>query len=149
MIKFEIREAAESDVPALTELAGRCFAVPWTRRQIYNAVTGENSRILAAETENGVICGMLAVSWVLDEGSVDDVAAGPEFRRNGIARALLCEADALAGRLGLSFLTLEVRAGNEPAIALYDKCGYETVGRRPGYYERPREDAVIMTKNFS
>ena len=149
MIKFEIREAAESDVPALTELAGRCFAVPWTQRQIYNAVTGENSRILAAETENGVICGMLAVSWVLDEGSVDDVAAGPEFRRNGIARALLCEADALARRLGLSFLTLEVRAGNAPAVALYDKCGYETVGRRPGYYERPREDAVIMTKNFS
>ena len=149
MIRFGIREAAESDIEALTALAGECFAVPWTQRQIYNAVTGENSCILAAETENGVICGMLAVSWVLDEGSVDDVAAGPGFRRNGIARELLCEADALARRMGLSFLTLEVRTGNAPAIALYDKCGYETVGRRPGYYERPREDAVIMTKNFS
>lgn len=146
MIKFEIREAVENDVDALTALAAGCFAVPWTARQMRNAVTGENSRILTAVTEDGVLCGMVALSWVLDEGSVDDVAAGPQFRRNGIARALLEDAEKLAGDIGLAFLTLEVRAGNAPAIALYEKCGYKTVGLRRGYYERPREDAVIMTK---
>ena len=52
----------------------------------------------------------------------------------------------LVGReRGLSFLTLEVRAGNAPAIALYEKNGYARVGRRPGYYDHPKEDAILMT----
>ena len=72
---------------------------------------------------------------VLDEGDIGNVAVAPEFRRQGVAAALL----------DLAFLTLEVRVSNAPAIALYRKHGFQTVGQRRNYYQKPDEDALLMT----
>ena len=83
---------------------------------------------------------------MLDEGYIGNVAVRPAFRRRGVADALLDALDTRASERGLAFLTLEVRAGDEPAIALYRKHGYLRVGLRPGYYADPREDAILMTK---
>ena len=82
---------------------------------------------------------------VLDEGYIGNVAVRPAFRRRGIADALLDALETLGRERELSFLTLEVRAGNAPAIALYEKNGYAQTGRRPGYYDHPKEDAILMT----
>ena len=74
-------------------------------------------------------------------------ANGPStYRRRGIARSLIYTLICRAAEKGLSFLTLEVRAGNDEAIALYEKCGFQTVGRRKNYYEKPTEDAILMTR---
>ena len=83
---------------------------------------------------------------LLDEGYIGNVAVRPAYRRRGIAGALLQALETLGREKALSFLTLEVRAGNAPAIALYEKNGYACVGRRPDYYDHPREDAILMTK---
>ena len=82
---------------------------------------------------------------VLDEGDIGNVAVAPEFRRQGVADALLEALCARAAALDLAFLTLEVRASNAPAIALYRKHGFQTVGQRRNYYQKPDEDALLMT----
>ena len=69
-------------------------------------------------------------------------------RRHGVGDALL-DVFCRFGQAHLSFLTLEVRASNAPAIGLYEKYGFQRAGLRPGYYQQPREDAVIMTREFS
>ena len=85
---------------------------------------------------------------MLDEGYIGNVGVRREFRRRGAADRLLEALDRCAAELGLSFLTLEVRAGNAPAISLYEKHGYVRVGLRPAYYSNPKEDAVLMTKYY-
>ena len=102
---------------------------------------------LTAQTEDGVV-GYIGMMYVLDEGYIGNVAVLPAFRRRGIADTLLHALDELAEERGLRFLTLEVRAGNMPARCLYEKNGYVPAGFRPGYYSAPKEDAVLMTKEF-
>ena len=85
---------------------------------------------------------------VLDEGYITNVAVRPECRRNGIAQKLLQVFLDFAQAHKLAFLTLEVRASNYGAIALYGSRGFRGVGRRKNYYEHPREDAIIMTREF-
>ena len=93
---------------------------------------------LIASAEETVL-GYANFLHVLDEGDIGNVAVAPEYRRQGIA---LC---ARAAALDLAFLTLEVRASNAPAIALYRKHGFQAVGQRRNYYQKPDEDALLMT----
>ena len=86
---------------------------------------------------------------VLDEGYITNVAVRPECRRQGIAGKLLQVFLDFAQGNHLAFLTLEVRASNYDAIALYGSRGFRSVGRRKNYYEHPKEDAIIMTKEFA
>ena len=79
------------------------------------------------------------------EGSLDNIAVAPEHRRRGVAEALLSALEAMGRARALSFITLEVRASNQAAVALYEKHGFARVGRRTNYYEKPREDAILMT----
>ena len=85
---------------------------------------------------------------VLDEGYITNVAVRPDCRRQGIAGKLLQVFLDFAKGNHLAFLSLEVRASNYDAIALYGSRGFRSVGRRKNYYEHPREDAIIMTKEF-
>ena len=82
---------------------------------------------------------------VLDEGYITNVAVSPDCRRQGIGRALIAELAERAKRAGLAFVTLEVRASNTPAIALYEGAGFKPVGVRKNFYTAPSEDAVLMT----
>ena len=93
------------------------------------------------------VLGYAGLHAVLDEGYIDNVAVAPEYRRQGIADALI-GAFTRFGEARLAFLTLEVRAGNDPAITLYEKHGFYEVGRRKDYYDDPKEDAVLMTREW-
>ena len=92
--------------------------------------------------------GYAGLQVILDEGYITNVAVRPECRRNGIAGKLLQVFLDFAQAHQLAFLTLEVRASNYGAIALYGSRGFRSVGRRKNYYEHPREDAIIMTREF-
>jgi ribosomal-protein-alanine N-acetyltransferase len=98
--------------------------------------------------EEGSLLGYAWYEFVLDEGSVGDVAVAPEARRRGIGRALTEAMLADAGERGLATLTLEVRQSNASARALYESCGFREVGRRKNYYEKPREDALLLTASL-
>ena len=133
----------------LVELERICFSTPWSRNMLAEELDNACSAFLVAVDANEKVVGYAGLQVVLDEGYIANIAVFPEHRRKGVAGQLLqvfmnfAEADRLA------FLTLEVRASNQAAIALYANRGFEEVGRRKNYYEHPKEDAIIMTKEFA
>ncbi len=136
-----IREARQEDIPAVAALEAVCFPEePWPERLFAQAT----ERLLVA-VEDGTVLGYAVLFSVLDEGSLDNIAVAPDHRRQGVADALLDAMVRRAREKDLAFITLEVRQGNLPAIALYEKHGFAQAGRRTNYYERPREDAILMT----
>ena len=144
---IEITDVREEQLYEIEALERRCFSVPWTREMLQSQL-GPGHVFLAA-VENGRVAGYVGMMTVLDEGYISNVAVEPEKRRCGIADALLRELERRARAMDLSFMTLEVRQSNAPAIALYEKHGFLRVGVRRGYYEQPREDAVLMTLRFT
>ena len=126
----------------------QCFSVPWTRDQLAAQMSDSMYIFLAAEDESGRAVGYVGLMYVLDEGYISNVAVSPSRRREGIADMLLTELYARAKAKKLSFLTLEVRESNLAARRLYEKNGFETVGKRKNYYEKPTEDAILMSKFF-
>ncbi|MBR1658747.1 MAG: ribosomal protein S18-alanine N-acetyltransferase [Oscillospiraceae bacterium] len=146
-MSFLIRNARESDLPRLLELERACFSVPWTEDMLRRQMAPGQNVFLAAETE-GTVAGYVGLLYVLDEGYISNVAVAPAYRRRGVGDALLGALEARAREKSLAFLTLEVRESNVPARALYAKHGYLDVGRRKNYYKKPREDAILMTKEL-
>lgn len=135
-----IQKARPEDVPAIAALEEECFSEPWPEDMIGRLREG-----FTVALEGETVAGYLALSAVLDEGSIDRVAVSPAYRRRGIADALVANAVGRGRESGLAAVMLEVRASHIPAIRLYEKHGFEAVGRRKNYYTKPGEDAILMT----
>ena len=137
----------EGHVKAVAELEKLCFSDPWSENSVASELTNKLALWLVAE-EEGRVAGYIGSQTCTDESDVMNVAVHPDFRRRGMAEALV---NALVEELkviGSHCLTLEVRASNVPAISLYGKLGFLEVGRRKNYYRNPREDALIMRKEW-
>jgi len=132
----------------VAELERVCFSVPWSRNMLAEELDNLLSAFLVALDNSGAVVGYAGLQVVLDEGYITNVAVRPDCRRQGIAGKLLQVFLDFAQGNKLAFLTLEVRASNYDAIALYGSRGFRSVGRRKNYYEHPKEDAIIMTRNF-
>ena len=132
----------------VAELERICFSVPWSRNMLAEELDNLLSAFLVALDDNDRVVGYAGLQVVLDEGYITNVAVRPECRRQGIAARLLQVFLDFAKANRLAFLTLEVRASNYDAIALYGSRGFRSVGRRKNYYEHPKEDAIIMTLEF-
>ncbi len=143
MSQIQIVPMDERHLPALAEIERACFHAPWSE----NALREELGKglFLVAKDENQTVCGYVGCQIVLDEGYITNVAVSPDFRRQGIGRLLIQTLTERAQQAQLAFVTLEVRASNDPAIALYTVAGYEPVGRRKNFYRSPTEDAILMT----
>ena len=139
---------AAEHLDEVAELEKICFSDPWSRNLLAESLKDELSAFLVALDDGGYVAGYAGVKVVLDEGYIDNIAVRPDCRRRGVAGQLLQVFLNFAAANRLAFLTLEVRPSNTPAIALYEKYGFRTVGRRKNYYEHPTEDAVIMTRTF-
>lgn len=147
-MKFQIIPATNEHLSQLTALERICFpADPWSEDLYRAALDNPAVAILLARGEDGALLGYAVLSTVLDEGNLDNIAVALEYRRRGVADALLSALTAF-GREHLACLMLEVRSSNAPAIALYEKHGFAAVGRRKNYYDAPKEDAILMTLNF-
>ena len=139
-----IRLLSPFDAADMAEMEKQCFSLPWS----YESVRAELQNPLARYTGvfiGGRLAGYAGIQTVLDEGYITNVAVAPEHRRQGLAAALMGELLRFAGERGLAFVTLEVRESNTPARKLYEKYGFAAVGRRKGYYDAPKEDAILMT----
>ena len=134
---------------AVAALERICFSDPWSRQLLADELDNDLSAFLVALDEEGQVAGYAGLQVVLDEGTVTNIAVRPDCRRRGVAGQLLEVFLNFARGNRLAFLTLEVRASNYPAIALYGSRGFRGVGRRKNYYEHPREDAVIMTLDLT
>lgn len=133
----------------VAELERICFSTPWSRNMLAEELDNMLSAFLVALDDRDKVVGYAGVQVILDEGYITNIAVRPECRRQGVAAKLLQVFLDFAKSNQLSFLTLEVRASNYDAIALYGSRGFRSVGRRKNYYEHPREDALIMTREFT
>ena len=140
-----IERMNESHVPAVAALEALCFADPWSVNSIASEVKNPLSLWLVA-VEGEQLCGYIGSQSVMGESDMMNVAVNPEFRRKGIGEALVNALSQELKALGNTCLTLEVRASNAPAIALYEKLGFAQVGLRKNYYRNPKEDALILKK---
>ena len=133
----------------VAELERICFSTPWSRNMLAEELDNMLSAFLVALDDTDRVVGYAGVQVILDEGYITNIAVRPECRRQGVAAKLLQVFLDFAKANKLSFLTLEVRASNYDAIALYGSRGFRSMGRRKNYYEHPREDAIIMTREFA
>ena len=136
-------------IPQVAAIERQCFPDPWSERMLREHLDNQCAAALVALGEDGTILGYAGLLVVLDEGYITNVATRPEYRRQGIASDLLGVFRTFAEGNHLAFLTLEVRASNTAARALYEKEGYAQVGCRKNYYDHPKEDAIIMTLEVS
>ena len=143
-MSYLICNANESHVDGIHEIECECFSEPWPKQSIISQLPDDNHVFLVALDGESVI-GYVGMMKVLDEGYISNVAVTERYRRQKIGDMLIDELMNRAEGLDLAFVTLEVRASNEPAKALYKKHGFEVVGVRKGYYTKPKEDAVLMT----
>ena len=143
-MEYQIIPMTPAQLPQAAALERACFSHPWTEQALAEDLDNELLTLLAAVGEDGTLLGYGEVRTVLDEGTLERIAVAPQFRRHGAAEALLRRV-LDDGREKLAFLTLEVRAGNAPALGLYEKLGFEVVGRRRNYYREEGEDALLMT----
>lgn len=142
---LEIVPLQEEHISALAGLEQEIFSQPWSKQAFQNLLTRDYCRYFVA-VENGKPVGMAGMTALAGEGDIDKVMVAPDRRRRGIADRLLKALFQEGKELGITAYTLEVRAGNIGAIRLYEKNGFLSEGVRPGFYEKPAEDALIMWK---
>ena len=134
-------------VPQVAQLEMLCFSDPWSEKSVASELTNPLSCWLVA-LEGHRVAGYVGSQTVLDESDMMNIAVHPDCRRQGVARLLIRELITQLTQRGSHCLTLEVRASNAPAIALYEGLGFVQVGLRRNYYRNPREDAWILRKEW-
>ena len=138
------RKMTAEDVPFISRLE-ETFSMPWSADSFLEMISKEDARYYVAE-EDGRLLGGCGVLMIAGEGNITNVAIAPEARNRGIGTALLRHLMAEGDREGLTAYTLEVRVSNAAAIHVYEKLGFVSAGVRPGFYEKPVEDALIFWK---
>ena len=142
-----VRKAVAADIPAVAALERSEFPDGADEGMLARLLDAEGGVILAAEEGEGLL-GYVWARFVLDEGDIGNIAVAPGFRRRGAGAALLKALLEEAERRQAAVVQLEVRKSNLAARRLYEKNGFETVGKRKNYYEKPAEDAILMSKFF-
>ena len=137
----------ESHVAQVAALEKMCFSDPWSENSVASELNNPLSLWLIAE-ENQAVCGYVGSQTVLDETDMMNIAVRPDCRRRGIAAALITELVHQLRERGSHILRLEVRESNAPAIALYEAMGFTQLGLRKNYYRNPRENALILGKEW-
>lgn len=145
---FRLLPMDRSTVPDVAAIERECFSQPWSEDMLAEELYNDNASFIVAVADDGAVLGYAGLTVVLDEGYINNIAVRSQYRRMGVADALLGTFIHFAEE-HLAFLTLEVRASNDKAISLYTKNGFVQEGRRKDYYKAPKEDAIIMTRRFS
>jgi ribosomal-protein-alanine N-acetyltransferase len=146
-VSLRLRRLELGDLDAIERIERASYPTPWSRSMFATELAKPSSLSLGAVDEAGALVGYLVLSRYVDAWHVMNIAVAPEWRRQGVARALLrrlldeTRHDAERG------YTLEVRVSNVGAIALYEGFGFRTKGVRRGYYTDNREDALIMWRD--
>ena len=137
----------ESHVAQVAALEKQCFSDPWSENSVASELENPLSLWLIAE-EDGAVCGYVGSQTVLDETDMMNIAVRPDCRRKGIAAALITELVSRLKARGSRILRLEVRESNFSAIALYEALGFTQLGLRKNYYRNPKENALILGKEW-
>jgi ribosomal-protein-alanine N-acetyltransferase len=134
------------DLEAVMEIEEKCFILPWSKLSFLHELLDNERAYYYVAVRDQQILGYIGMWIVLDEGHITNLAVHPSYRRQGVGRALLKNLAFEGKKMGLNYLTLEVRISNLSAQILYKEVGFVEAGVRPGYYQDNREDALIMWK---
>lgn len=145
MISYEIMN--RDHISAVAQLERENFSMPWSENVLLAELDNPLSLWLVALDDRQVV-GYVGSQIVPDEADMMNLAVQDAYRRQGIARELVSKLLTKLKEMDVRSLTLEVRASNAPAIALYEAMGFQEIGRRPGYYRMPKEDALILRKEW-
>lgn len=137
----------EDHVAEIAEIEKICFFDPWSVNSISSELGNPLSLWLVAE-EDGVVAGYVGSQTVLGGADMMNLAVLPQYRKQGIGEALVVRLMEALRTKGAISLSLEVRQSNLPAISLYKKLGFEQIGLRPNYYRNPKENALILRKEW-
>ncbi len=138
-----IRLMKEEDLEAVAQLEQTVFSVPWSEHNLRESLSRPEYLFLVAE-EDGKITGYAGLLMIAGEGNVTNIAVFPENRGHGIGSVLTETLISEGRKRGMNAFTLEVRVSNQSAIHIYEKLGFRSEGVRKGFYEKPKEDALIM-----
>ena len=145
---MEIIRMNESHVASVAAIEKECFGRDaWSEKSVSGELTNALALWLVA-VEGDAVAGYVGSQTVCNETDMMNVAVTAEFRRRGIGEQLVTALVAELKAMDSHCLTLEVRASNTPAQAMYEKLGFAEIGRRPRYYQNPKEDALILRKDF-
>jgi ribosomal-protein-alanine N-acetyltransferase len=139
-----IRRMTLDDLVQVIAIDRASFSLPWPERSFRFEITDNPAGwCWVAELDDQVV-GTLVLWLIMDVAHIASIATHPDFRRQGIGRALLIHALAAAEEQGARSAHLEVRAGNLSAQDLYRRFGFAEIARMPRYYKDNGEDAVVM-----
>ena len=140
-----IRQMQQEDLQKVSDLENACFSMPWLYHDFETALQKDYYIFIVAE-ENGEIIGQAGLIQSLDEADLTNVAVATAYRNQKIASQMLEYLLQLGFAKGIRAFTLEVRESNTAALALYEKFGFVKEGIRKDFYDKPKENAVIMWK---
>lgn len=144
-----IRPMTSGDLKTVSEIEAVSNPEPWTYNDFEDSLAKEDgTTILLVAEEESVVIGYLVLYTAAGESEIVTIAVSPSARRRGVGLELIEKAIAFSkeSSLYIEEINLEVRFSNEPAIKLYEKLGFETVGKRPNFYRNPKEDALLMKR---
>lgn len=144
-MEISIRPLTEEYVDQVCELEEEAFSMPWHKESFLEMIANKDARYLVAVWE-GQVVGSCGLRNIVGEGEITNVVTLGKFRQKGIGRKLLVQLMKEGADMGVEAFTLEVRKSNVSAIHLYESLGFVTEGVRKDFYEKPREDALIMWK---
>ena len=145
MIKVSL--ISENDIAAVTALEKEIFSDAWSEKSIRETYEQSHALIIGAWEEE-TLTGYVIFYYVLDEGEIARIAVAPQCRRKGVAARLFTGVLKECEKKEITKIMLDVRISNEPAIAFYKKHGFIEDGIRKGFYEQPKEDALLMSKEI-
>ena len=140
-----IREMEVADVEAVSKIESEAFSMPWSARDFLEMVEADYAYYYVAEAD-GNLAGCCGIRNMAGEGEITNVVVAADYRKTGIGRKMMEYMVERAKENGMGDCTLEVRVSNQPAIRLYESLGFKGEGVRPGFYDKPKEDALIMWK---
>ena len=147
-----ILHAGSLDAPAMARIHKTGFAHPWDEGALRNLMDKPNLLTLAAFEASRELVGFIMTRQASDECEILTIVADNKKRRSGIASSLMAHALELSRLRKATRIYLEVASGNNAAITLYQKHGFEEISRRPGYYQQGRtvaEDALVMARSLA
>ena len=142
-----IEKMNNTHIASVAQLERENFSMPWSENVLTAELRNPLALWLVAVLDDEVV-GYVGAQIVPDEADMMNIAVSSTHRRKGVARGLILELLDQLKEQGVRSLSLEVRASNLAAITLYDGLGFHQVGRRPGYYKMPKEDALILRKEW-
>ena len=147
---IQINTMTKDDVESVIAIEEKAYGKHhWAKSSFYDEMSNNLARYYTAKTKDGEIVGYAGTWHIIDEGHITTIAVKNEYLRNHIGEALIQKIIQDCYSEGIKYLTLEVRVSNIPAIKLYEKYGFQSLGTRKGYYQDNDEDALIMwTENI-